>query len=196
MGRPARYNDAAILNAAFQVLATVGPAATTIQAVAEALGAPTGSIYHRFPSRRLILATVWLDTVERFQNEFAGYIARGASAGEIAAQVVKWVRRHPRESSILVLYRREELMGPEIPEPLARRARALSAQVEGAVFDLAERWLGDRSQKSVETVRLAVVDLPYAAVRPALRRRRQVPEHLAGLVASAAENILEEARKR
>ena len=50
MARPARFTDRDLLEAAATVAAAHGPGAATIQGIAKAAGAPTGSLYHRFPS--------------------------------------------------------------------------------------------------------------------------------------------------
>ncbi|WCD85969.1 hypothetical protein KPP03845_102310 [Streptomyces xanthophaeus] len=64
-----------------------GPDAVTMSAVAQAVGAPSGSVYHRFAGRPALLAEVWLRTVEAFQE---GYLAQveapsepGAAAGRL-----------------------------------------------------------------------------------------------------------------
>ena len=88
MARPARFSDSDLLDAAAEVAAAHGPAATTISAIAQAAGAPTGSLYHRFPSRDVLLGTLWLDLIGRFQ---AGWIeALEALDPEAAARERRW----------------------------------------------------------------------------------------------------------
>ncbi|MEJ7734392.1 MAG: TetR family transcriptional regulator [Polyangiaceae bacterium] len=48
-GRPAKFDREELLDAALALVAEGGPAALTLAALARAAGAPTGSIYHRFP---------------------------------------------------------------------------------------------------------------------------------------------------
>jgi AcrR family transcriptional regulator len=74
MGRPARHHVRSILDSAKQVSAAVGPQKLTIAAVADAAGAPIGSIYHRYASRDDILAALWLDLVEGFQARFLAHL--------------------------------------------------------------------------------------------------------------------------
>ena len=49
----------------------------TVTSVTERLGAPTGSFYHRFASRDVLLANVWLGTATAFQTDFVAAIKAG-----------------------------------------------------------------------------------------------------------------------
>src|SRR5262245_50905391 len=58
MPRLAKFHDAQFLDAARRVVSRQGPSGATISAIAQAIGAPTGSLYHRFPSRDVLLGEV------------------------------------------------------------------------------------------------------------------------------------------
>jgi AcrR family transcriptional regulator len=75
MGRPAKFNTEQILDATAQLVAEGGPGLATVAGIAERLGAPTGSIYHRFNSRDLLLARLWFRTVRRAQEGFVAAIS-------------------------------------------------------------------------------------------------------------------------
>lgn len=60
MVRLARYSADAIVQAAIALTAEGGPSAASMAAIAQKIGAPTGSLYHRFDSRAAILATGWV----------------------------------------------------------------------------------------------------------------------------------------
>ena len=68
MGRRARFDRDQIIESAMRLIAEDGPGAATIAAIAGRVGAPTGSIYHRYSSRELLLADIWLTVVEAFQK--------------------------------------------------------------------------------------------------------------------------------
>ena len=190
MARPARFDRDGILDAARIVVARSGPAGATLKVLAHELGAPTGSIYHRFSSRDVLLATLWLETVERFQQSFLEAAAESATPASTGRFTVEWVRKHPQEARILILYRREELTGPMMPGPLEERAHRVNARLGRVLRDLARRWLGKASPGNVDTVRLAVVEMPYAAVRFRLARDEPIPAHLSRLVGRAAAAIV------
>ena len=75
MPRPARYSIDELLDAAAALLAADGPAAVTMSAVARATGAPSGSMYHRFPARAVLCGELWLRTEERFHAGFASALS-------------------------------------------------------------------------------------------------------------------------
>ena len=55
MGRPARFAADELLDVALDLAAAGGPEAVTMAGVAEAAGAPSGSVYHRFAGRPALL---------------------------------------------------------------------------------------------------------------------------------------------
>ncbi|MGG7382453.1 TetR/AcrR family transcriptional regulator, partial [Escherichia coli] len=59
-----------ILDAALEQVLDRGARATTIDAIAEASGAPKGSLYHRFQSLNDLLAEMWIRAVHRAQESF------------------------------------------------------------------------------------------------------------------------------
>src|SRR5512136_384862 len=94
MGRRPVFSDSAILQATRVLAAREGPADVTMQEVAVRLGAPIGSLYHRFPSRSALLARAWLETVALFQEGFLRQLQEpGARIGEIAAYTLRFCRQ-------------------------------------------------------------------------------------------------------
>src|SRR5215467_5864891 len=103
MGRPRRYDEAAILAGATLASAERSPRELTIAAVATRAGVPVGSIYHRYASREAILADLWLGLVEPFQEGFLVTLdgPDPLRAGLAAVRrVCAWVRAHPREARL------------------------------------------------------------------------------------------------
>ncbi|MFD0539407.1 TetR/AcrR family transcriptional regulator [Actinomadura luteofluorescens] len=149
MGRPAKFGEDRILDAALAVTAEGGPAAATIAAIAERLGAPSGSLYHRFGSRDLLLATLWTRCVRRFQDGFVAALDAG-DAEAAALHTPRWCRGHPAEAAVLLLHRRRDLAAAwpaELAAPLealnARAADALSAFARAAA-PTATAWSSPR----------------------------------------------------
>src|SRR5262245_51476516 len=70
MLRSPKFHEAQPLAAASRLIAANGPDRATIGAIAGAVGAPTGSIYHRFASRDVLLGKVWLRAAADFQAAF------------------------------------------------------------------------------------------------------------------------------
>jgi AcrR family transcriptional regulator len=168
VARPARFSSEQILRAALHRITGEGPASATISGIAADIGAPTGSLYHRFPSRDVLVATLWLDVVENFQ---AGFLAalddpNAVDGGRQALGfALDWCRKHPPEARLLLLHRREDLLAEGIPSELQDRARVLGENAERGVRSYAKRRCGSLSSASLRRVRFALIDVPFAAVR-------------------------------
>lgn len=168
MPRPAKFDEDQILDAAVRLVAGGGPGAATISGIAGLVGAPVGSIYHRFGSRDLLLARLWVRTIKRFQRGFIEALeAEDLDEAALGAALynVGWTREHPEEARVLLLYRREDL-AERWPEELGEELAALNDDVERAVRDHALRRYGeDGGAASIRRVVFALVDVPYAAGR-------------------------------
>ena len=172
MPKPPKYSAVDMLDAAAALVAADGPTALTVSSIAKRLRAPSGSIYHRFRSRDVLVASLWLRCVDRFQE---GYLAalenqdphEGARAA--AAHVLHWSRGNPTDARILLLYRSQDLLGDEWPTELREQNRLRRDQADQAINHIAER-LGARTSTERRRVIFALVDIPYRAVRSALAR--------------------------
>jgi AcrR family transcriptional regulator len=191
MARPARFTDRDLLEAAAEVAAHGGPGSATIGAIAKQAGAPTGSLYHRFPSREVLLGTLWLDLVGRFQ---AGWIDAMEVADTEAAvlHTPAWVREHPTEARLLLLYRREDFLAGDWPPGLAERAGHVNDRAGAVLRAFTRAELGDDLPASVRRVRFALVEIPYAAVRPYVAARQPPPPDLDALVLTASQAVLDQ----
>lgn len=188
MPRPAQYSTDAILQAAAELAAVQGPTGATIGAIAEHLGAPTGSIYHRFPSKDLLLAELWLQTVDSFQGGFEAALmgpdARAAGL-EAALYTPGWVRSHLIPAQLLLLHHRDDFLPGGWPPEVTKRAEVLAKRGATALRSFAQRALGTRNKSALVRARYAVVDLPYAAVRRHLRENEAPPPIVDELVRQA-----------
>ena len=188
MARPPQFSVDTILAATADVVADHGPSRTTIGAIADRLGAPSGSIYHRFASRDLLLAELWLRTVEDFQSTFCdalnGHDARDAGL-EAALHTPRFARADPAGAQLLMLHNREDFSRGDWPGEVEERSSALGEQINAALRSFARRALGSTAAPAMRRVRFAVVDLPGAAIRPHLRAREPVPAIVDDLVRDA-----------
>jgi AcrR family transcriptional regulator len=200
MGRPAAFPRQRILDGALTLVAEDGPAAATVGALAAHLEAPVGSLYHRYASRDLLLADLWLETVEGFQPEFLTRL-RAADPMAAAIDAVRfawtWVASHPREAHVLLLHRREDFMSGPWPAPFARRAGRLDTGAGAGMRDYCRRLYGRTSAALLRRVRLALVDLPQGAARPYIQAGAAPPADLLSLVEDACAHLLRtETRRR
>jgi len=193
VGRPSRFDEDQILDAAVELVGAGGPAALTVAGVAERLGAPSGSIYHRFGSRDALAGAMWLRAVESFQAQYAAALeepdARRA-ARRAAMSVLAWSREHLDEAQVLLLYRSRDFIGGGWPPELEARNAAQRANVTTMLEGLCRR-LRARSAADRRRVTFAVVEIPYAAIRTSLAAGEAPPDGLDAMVDDAVTAVLD-----
>ncbi|MFC5286498.1 TetR family transcriptional regulator [Actinokineospora guangxiensis] len=162
MPNPVKHTRDAMLDAARALITGGGPAAVSARAVAAALGAPSGSIYHRFPRRDDLVAAAWLRAQDRFLDAYLAAAERGPVAA--ATSVPTWSVEHPADAALLLRHALADLLRGDVSPALTEHAEANNARAEAAV-----RRLADEAGIPVRDMVLAVVDLPYAVTRRLLR---------------------------
>lgn len=65
----------ALLDCVAKIAAEQGPAAVTIQAVAEAAGVTKGGLLHHFASKQALIEALFADLLERLDRDIAAHIA-------------------------------------------------------------------------------------------------------------------------
>ncbi|HUH64972.1 MAG TPA: TetR/AcrR family transcriptional regulator [Syntrophales bacterium] len=174
MGRNARFRNEDFIDAALKLASERGPAAVTVGAVAGVTGAPVGSVYHRFVSRDVIMAEVWLRVVASFQEGFLSLLKKGEGL-KAALYTPEWVRSHPAEARVLILYRREELVAGDWPEGLKSKAHDVARSLNDGISEYAAKTFGKTGNRKLGEVVFAIVDVPYAAVMRYIRAGRKPP---------------------
>lgn len=182
-----------MLDAAAGLVLDGGPRAASVGAIARASGAPTGSLYHRFGSRDRLLMELWIRAVRRFQDRYLA-VADGDDPVEVGAAmagaVVDFARRQPADARLLLTVRREDLLDGEVTGELATTLESLNWPVEEAIGTLARRLHGRATRRAAELVTLAVIDLPYGAVRRHLVGGGGIPNRLREDVQQAVRDVL------
>ncbi|MBI5119249.1 TetR/AcrR family transcriptional regulator [Candidatus Poribacteria bacterium] len=173
--------SAQFLDAALALVAEGGPEAVTVSAVAGSLGAPIGSIYHRFASRDLLLAKMWLRTVESFQAGFLEILKSGDGL-RASLYTPSWVRSHVNEGRLLLLYEREYLISGEWPQEVRDHAAQLSRNLDEGFRTFTRKLFGRSARPALQRVIFALVDVPAAAVRRYLEAGEAPPRIIDELV--------------
>lgn len=193
MGRPAAYGTEQILDTAATLIGEGGPAALSVARIADRLGAPSGSIYHRFRSRDILAASLWLRAVERFQDGWLDAVRhddpRGA-ARMAAMHVLSWSRDHLDDARLLLLYRSDDLLNQGWPPELTQRNHQQRARIDKAIGALCDR-LGAATAAERRRVIFAVIDIPYGAVRRPLAAGKRPPRELDAFVDDAVVAVIE-----
>ncbi|WP_326591398.1 TetR/AcrR family transcriptional regulator [Streptomyces sp. NBC_01294] len=194
MARPPRFDTDQILDAAVRLAASAGPGGVTVSAVAQAIGAPSGSMYHRFSGRTALLAEVWLRTVERFQEGYFAALHSDAdprrAARAAARHVVAWSRAHPQEAALL-LHGPAEFGRGDWAEEHIRRADSGNERVYAAIGGLAASLgVTVTDAQGRDRVVLALIDLPLSVVRRYVRAGAALPAHAEDLAEECAVSLL------
>jgi AcrR family transcriptional regulator len=162
------------LDSALALAAERGPPAVTVASITERLNAPTGSFYHRFASRDVLLGELWLRTVLSFQEGIAALLDAGDGLGAVL-YTPQWVRAHMNEGRLLLLYHRDDFVQGGWPTALqagvAAQARALAA----GFGKFARDTFGRVGPEEVRRAQFLLAELPVAVVRQHLHRREPPP---------------------
>ena len=193
MGRKALFERTDMTGAALRLVADRGPQAFTVAALAREVGAPTGSIYHRFDSRDVLLAEVWLGAATAFQTAFferlTGPTPREAGLAA-ALYMAQRVRERPREARVLLLHRREDFVDRGWPANMRHRAEQLGRQVETELRAFSSRLCGRQDARTVRSIAYALVEAPVAAVRRHVAAEESPPAYVDGLIRTTYEAVI------
>lgn len=158
-------------------MADGGPERFTVRALAAASGVSNGAIYHAFGSLPVLLGRLWLRAAGDFldlQVELADAVQGGDREAAVEAVVAAastpavFADRRPAAARMLVAVRRDQLLGPEVPQELAEALFALDKRLIALLTRLSRALWGRADGASVEVVTLCLVDLPTAVFRRAL----------------------------
>jgi AcrR family transcriptional regulator len=188
-----------MLDAARDLLLGEGSRSATMEAIADASGAPTGSIYHRFGSRDELIARLWIRAVYRSQASFVAALERddpSEAALAAALSIIDFCEEHPADAQLLVAFRREDLVKTIPDGPLAEELAVLNRPVERAVVALARRLYGRPTRAALDRTLLAVFDLPYGAARRYLISGAPLPKALRADVSRAVAAVIDEPTQR
>jgi len=181
MGR-ALFDNADFLSAARALAAERGPAAVTVDLVAERLKAPKGSFYYRFASRDALLGELWLTTVLAYQQGFVSAIESGDGLAA-ALHTPAWVRRNLDDARLLLLYSRHDFAPGDWPAALRRGVREQAERLEGCLRTFARQTFGRTGRSELRRATFVLAEVPIAAVRQHLERREPPPRLVDELIA-------------
>jgi AcrR family transcriptional regulator len=190
MGHPA-FDNADFLNAALALVAEHGPSAVTVAAIAGKLKAPTGSFYHRFASRDVLLAELWLRAVLSFQEGIAAALDAGDGL-RAALHTPVWVRDHLDEGRLLLLYHRDDFMHGEWPALFRDRLAEQQRQGETRLRRFARDTFGRAGSTEIRRAQFVLSEMPVAAVRQHLLRREKPPKLVDDLIRTAYSAVVKD----
>ena len=194
MGR-AKFTEEDFFAAALAIAAEQGLPAVTVASISTRLKSPTGSFYHRFASRDVLLGEVWLRAVLDFQVGMAA--ARDAGDPLAAAlHTPAWVRRNLDQAKLLLLYDRRDFVAGEWPEQLRVRVAEMTARMDAASPRWARMIFGKDGREEVRLAQFLISELPVAVVRQHLMRGEKPPPLVDEIIRATYAAVLADYRKR
>ncbi len=180
MPRRRLLSDDQLLDAALDVFVRKGYRATTIQDICQAARCHVGSIYHRFPNKETMAATLFLTVARDFEAELS---ERMEEADSTAAMVEAYLdalfafmEESPRESRYYTLFRPEEFEDmPGLPETLRTELREVTERLATAWRELARRLAAECDGVTPDLVLAVVLDPALAYGRRWLEGQASEP---------------------
>lgn len=195
MGRLTVHSPDHVLDATRELVLQRGPVGATVAEVSAGSGAPMGSLYHRFGSRDELLARLWIRAARRAQERFLSALAVPEDPAEAALAAAlalyDFCVEQREDASLLVCFRREDLVRGRSSPAMLDELAALNRPLERALTALAARLDGRTTRQGVERVALATVDIPHGAVRRHLIARTPLPAALRGHIETAVRAVLD-----
>ncbi len=191
MGRSPAYSVDGMLVAAAKLFASDGIRAVTMTAVASELGAPSGSIYHRFPDRASLLAALWLRTAHDFETGYLrvlGDTVAADSAIDAAVWCVDWCRANPSQAAVLQAGHRA--FGSDTWQRADRDRLAAGDTLRDKHIKSAVHVIAKSTGRPSDEVAFAMFELPVAVVRSYLNEGKPVPARAADRVRRLATRLL------
>lgn len=192
MGR-AKFSQEDFLAAALAIIAERGVSAVTVASVCERLGSPTGSFYHRFASRDVLLGLLWLHAVLEFQAGIGAALAAGDGL-RAALHTPAWVRKHPDQARLLLLHDRQDFLHGDWPPELRERVGEMTERMEAGSRRWAQILCGKTGRDEIRLAHFLISELPVTAVRQHLLRGEPPPPLVDRVIRTAYRAILADYR--
>jgi AcrR family transcriptional regulator len=191
MGRPSSYSRDDIVDAAIRLFSDGGARALTMSAVARSLGAPSGSVYHRFANRPALLAEIWLRSSIRFRTGFSEALGEdrdGETVVHAAAWVVDWCRDRLPEA--MVLDAGVKVFSPESwsPQDLLRLEQEMAERDSSLAVLIGE--ISVRTDLDPDEAAFVLLEMPLAVARRHLSSGLPPPQGATDLAKKVAKRTV------
>jgi AcrR family transcriptional regulator len=194
MGHP-KFSQEDFFAAALSIVAERGLPAVTVASISARLKSPTGSFYHRFASRDVLLGELWLRAVLDFQ---AG-VGKALDAGDglaAALHTPAWARKHLDKARLLLLYDRSDFVQGDWPEELRERVAEMTRRMEAGSRRRARVIFGKDGREEQRLAQFLISELPVAVVRQHLTRGEKPPPLVDQLIRTTYAAVVADYRSR
>jgi AcrR family transcriptional regulator len=191
----AKFDRSDFLAAALAIAAEHGPSAVTVASISERLRAPTGSFYHRFTSRNVLLGALWLRIVQNFSQGVTAAIDDGDGL-RAALHTPSWVREHVEEGRLLLVYHREDFVPGEWPKELTDAVDEMAGRMKSGSLRAARVIFGCDGPDEVRLGQFLISEVPVAAVRQHLMRREPPPPIIDRMIQTTYRAVVADHRRK
>jgi AcrR family transcriptional regulator len=192
MGHP-KFSQEDFFGAALTIIAERGVSGVTVASVSERLGSPTGSFYHRFASRDVLLGSLWLRAVLEFQTGIGAAFDAGDGLSA-ALHTPAWVRKHPNEARLLLLYDRKDFLKGEWPPELRERVAEMTLRMDAGSRKWARLIFGKEGRDEIRVAQFLISELPIAVVRQHVLRGEPPPQLVDRIIRATYRAVLADYR--
>jgi AcrR family transcriptional regulator len=166
-----KFTEDDLLDAAEKVITASGLESASIAAIARAAGAPNGSLYHRFPSRKHLFGALWVRIATSYRITLTDAMSGPVNdPRRLAETVVKltfeWVELNPSRAELLMRFRTEDFVAGDWPQEVLDQIQATNAALAAELVQIAFQL-----KLNLIDVTLALIDIPATAARRSLLLR-------------------------
>jgi len=191
LGRKARFTEGDFIRAALELLSEKGLKGVTMAGIADRINAPVGSVYHRFASREILLAELWVKLIESFQSGFIDALAKG-NGQQAALYTLTWIRKHPNQARVFLLHRREQLITGNWPDSVKGRVEKLKEDLDESLKAFTQQLFGKANQKNRARVAFCLIHVPTSAARDYLEAGEPIPGYFDQFIRETYQALLGE----
>ena len=194
MGHP-KFSQEDFFAAALAIIAERGLPAVTVASISARLKSPTGSFYHRFASRDVLLGELWLRAVLDFQAG-VGKVLDAGDGLAAALHTPAWARKHLDKARLLLLYDRSDFVQGDWPEELRGRVAEMARRMEAGSRRRARVIFGKEGREEQRLAQFLISELPVAVVRQHLTRGEKPPPLVDQLIRTTYAAVVADYRSR
>ena len=125
-------------------------------------------------SRDVLLGSLWLRAVLEFQTGVSAALDAGDGL-RAALHTPAWVRKHPEEARLLLLYDRRDFVHGDWPRELRERVADMTERMEAGARRRARVIFGKEGRDEIRLAQFLISELPVAVVRQHLLRGEAPP---------------------
>jgi hypothetical protein len=107
---------------------------------------------------------------------------------------MQWVRTHPSEARVMLLYRIDDLTSGEWSKDLKKRALLLSKELNDGIVSFTKKQFGNVTKEYTDRTLFAIHDAPMGILRRYLQENKIPPKSVADLIRETYEAVIEKAK--